>query len=65
MLMMVLLLSSKNSACALNVKTQKLVEGGCMCHKIMSNSQEVMDSAPIEDRAPVKEQNLHKTISLI
>lgn len=62
MLMMVLLLSSVSSACALIVETQKLLtEGGCRCHMIMLNSQEVMDSVLMEDRAPDKEQILHKT----
>ncbi|KAK3895731.1 hypothetical protein Pcinc_000654 [Petrolisthes cinctipes] len=58
--------SSISSACTLIAETQKLLaEGGCKCHKVMSNSQEVMNSIPIEDRAPVKDSNLHKTLGIL
>lgn len=56
---------SVEAACNLIVETQKLLaEGGCRCHKVMSNRQEVVNSVTFEDGAPQQESNLHKTLGL-
>ena len=56
---------SVSSASSLIVETQKLLaEGGCECQKVMSNSQAVMNSVPIEDRAPI-DSKMHKTLRVL
>ena len=51
--------------CALIAETQKLLaEGGCKCHKVMSNSKEVLESVDIEDTVQIKDSNLHKPLGI-
>lgn len=58
-------MSSVNSACTLIAETQKLLaEGGCKCHKVMSNSCEVLKNVCTEDQAPVQECTMYKTLGI-
>lgn len=57
--------SSAKCASDLIAETQRLLaEGGCKCHKVMSDSQEVMDSVPIKDKAPNQKSGFHKTLGI-
>lgn len=57
--------SSVSAARTLIAETQSLLdEGGCKCHKVMSNSKEVLDCVRTEDQASFKEDKFHKTLGL-
>ena len=53
------------AACTLITETQNLLaEGGCKCHKVMSNCSEVLRSVRNEDRAPIQESGMYKTLGI-
>ena len=59
-------LPTPSKACALFKETQHLLkEGGLRLHKVISNSAEVMEGVPLEDRAPIDESNLHKMLGIL
>ena len=58
--------STPSSCCKLVSETQDLLaEGGLKCHKVMSNSQEVLLNLPDDEKAPICESNFHKTLGVL
>ena len=57
---------SVSSACTLFKETQSLLaEGALKCHKVMSNSNEVLEGVPEGDRATLSDSKLHKTLGVM
>ncbi len=52
--------STVSSACNLITETQKLLaEGGCKCHKVMTNSKEVLNYVNPEARVQLTQDSGH------
>lgn len=57
---------SINLSYVLIADTKKfLAKRGCWCHKVMSNSLEVMNNVSFVDRASLDDCYLHKTLSIL